>query len=177
MRERSAASKKSCRKPKETPTLARSKQLTQVKRVAAAAGKPRLFSTAMTFLEEQVHRRVVSAERYLIALSSFATFCLGEGLNWSTDTELDALAAVYLNCLFFGVEGMAAGNYFVAALKHVLPQFSRFGASRLSHCTKALKGWAVVSPPMQRLPCPLVVAMAVMALFLGAGKVRLALAV
>ena len=70
-----AASRKSRRKPNEIPTLARPKQLTQEKRVAAATRKPRLFPTAMTFLEEQVHRRVVSAERYLIALSGFATFC------------------------------------------------------------------------------------------------------
>ena len=107
----------------------------------------------------------------------FVAWCIAEAMDWTSSVQIDAVAVEYLNYLFNDGELLHRGTSFLAALKFFFPQFGRDGLLRLPRCSRALRGWSKKRPPLQRVPLPRLVVMAIIGLLLFDSNVAEALGV
>ena len=108
----------------------------------------------LTYLEQRAVRSPTITD-YTRRIREFLAFCHLRQLTWHTSLELDLVICQRIEELFFNGKSMEEGTHLVAAVKFFLAEVSRLGESGLPRCMKALKGWGLAAPGLQRLPLPL----------------------
>ena len=131
-------------------SLKANKQLVSRAQHALAFGSIR----GLTYLEQRAVRTPTMTD-YTRRLREFLAFCQLRLLTWRNPLELDIVICRRIEELFFNGKSMEEGTHLVAAVKFFLPEVSRLGESGLPRCMKALKGWGLAAPGLQRLPLPL----------------------
>ena len=128
----------------------------------------------LTYLEQRAVRSPTITD-YSRRLREFLAFCHLRQLTWGTALELDLVICQRLEELFFNGKSMEEGSHLVAAVKFFLAEVSRLGDSGLPRCMKALKGWGLAAPGLQRLPLPLEVLGAILGIIVMLGLPQVAL--
>ena len=133
---------------RKTRTLAR-----KASRHAAAKEK---FTPpqGITYLESR-SVRPATLQDYSRRLRQFQTWLGYDPLLVSNLVLLDNLLVTYLEELFDINKGIDYGVRAIAAVKFFHPLLGKGMASGLPRACRALKGWGIAAPPMQRLPIPL----------------------
>ncbi len=62
---------------------------------------------------------------------------------------------MYLDKMFWEGLGLDGASHLIAAITFFATEVSRLGEFSLPRATRALKGWSLAAPPLQRLPLPL----------------------
>lgn len=129
--------------------------------------------TGQTFLETRAVR-APTRERYMAVMRRFNSYAESQGLLVQGAAEIDAALEEWFEHCFFRGEMPATGEIAMAALMHLMPEFSRCGSAKVPRAWRALKGWRLFSPVKTRKPVPWPVWTALAWRLVEAGRLRAA---
>ena len=110
--------------------------------------------TGLTYLETRSFR-APTIKDYSARISTLLGLVASHQLTWTSTAELDQVAAEVLGTMFFAEHRPDEGSRMIAALMFFVSKVSRLKAGGLPRATRALRGWEVCHPNLQRLPLPL----------------------
>jgi hypothetical protein len=118
------------------------------------AARPHLHPSGISYLESRAIKRPTMID-YIRRIEEFVSFCRGRHLDWHDAGELDNLLVLRLDQLYFSGSSAFEGTHLVAAIKYFITEVSRLGLNGLPRSMRALKGWSLAAPSLQKLPMPL----------------------
>ncbi len=128
----------------------------------------------LSYLE--VHMVTDGARRdYPRKVQEVVALCILRRWSWVQDEELDAVWVAAFDETFFRGRPSSDGEKLLAVVKFLLPPFKRMGAGALPRAGIALLSYSRLRPPVQRLPLPWIVLLAICGIFLARNRVALAL--
>ena len=141
---------------------------------SASAGPGAGLLGTLSYLE--IHKVTDGTRRdYLRRVQEFVDLCILRRWSWVLDEELDAVLVAAFDEMFFRGRPSSDGEKLLAAVKFLLPRFNRMGAGALPRAGIVLLSYSRLRPPVQRLPLPWIVLLAICGIFLARNRVALAL--
>eukprot|EP00438_Fugacium_kawagutii_P030809 Skav229499 [mRNA] locus=scaffold2455:119515:131643:- [translate_table: standard] len=128
-----------------------------------------IVPNGMTYLESRSVKQPTILD-YTRRHQEFMTWCLQQELHPRTSEEMDMFLVEFLQQLFDEDRGINDGIRAVAAVKFFKPQFKN-----MPRVTRALRGWQIASPPLQRMPIPIEVLCAIIGELMKAGRKEMGL--
>jgi hypothetical protein len=113
---------------------------------------PRLVSASSPSLLEQ--HTVADQSDYLRRCRELVTFVETKGLPFNSPEDHEVALLSFFDHEFLRGRSVPDGTKMWAAFTHVMPQYGRFGNTRLPRVNRALQGWLRLAPPGVRLPLP-----------------------
>ena len=109
---------------------------------------------SLSYLEQR-SIRTPTLQEYIRRGQRFVQYCLEAKWTWSDAPGLDHVLIMYLDQMFWEGLGLDGASHLIAAIKFFVTEVSRLGEFSLPRATRALKGWSLAAPALQRLPLPL----------------------
>lgn len=117
----------------------------------------------MTYLESRSVKQPTIAD-YTRRHQEFMTWCSQQEIQMTSAQQVDDVLVEFLQYLFDEDRGINDGIRVVAATKFFMPQFKN-----LPRVGRALRGWQIASPPLQRMPIPIEVLCAIIGEMIKSG--------
>ena len=152
-----------------------------------AAGTKKKIEKYLDYLMEEVSVGLSVLERtavmkavdktYLAAAGTMLRHLAARGINVDVDADetIDRGIVDYMNELWLKGVKAHSGNYLLAGLLHLKPEFGRLGARKLPRAWRALKGWRRLTPGKSRKAHALAVWAGVCYVMVTRGRRRMAI--